>query len=330
MLKTACSILGEDYNLLKDETAESRKKVLLLSSVLFVPVILWFFQGFLLGQMILGLSFGVSLATAIVLSFLIFLLERAIIMAPKNWKMNTFRIFLGLLVASIGSIIIDEILFHNDINGQMVTYKKGLLDEELEDIENKYSPEVTTLKEQVAAKYATWNTAMQEVKAEADGTGGSGIKGVSEITKTKLALTEAQGQSYQRSAQDLALLEAKREMEKTELATKFEKGFSENSLLTRMKVMFKFISNDLMMMAVYIVITLILFTMEFLVVIIKSCSSQTHYEFKLQKMEEMARSRTEKIVARDLKMYNAGMGTPEAKDARLYIERGNQGYYRAG
>ena len=48
MLKFACTITGDDYQMLKSETTPSRKKVTALAMAVFVPTLMWFMTGFLM------------------------------------------------------------------------------------------------------------------------------------------------------------------------------------------------------------------------------------------------------------------------------------------
>ncbi|MEP3387826.1 MAG: DUF4407 domain-containing protein [Reichenbachiella sp.] len=132
MLKFFSALLGEDYEMLEGETPWSKKKILLMGSLLFVPVILWFFQGYLLTTNILKQGAWLGLLVGTIGAAIIFIIERSIIMMrTSNRAVTWFRYGLGLVIALIGSIILDEIIFSSDIDNHMCQYRESKLSTDL-------------------------------------------------------------------------------------------------------------------------------------------------------------------------------------------------------
>ena len=66
MLKLFCLITGDNYQMVMNETPNSRKKVSVMATVLFIPVILWFINGyFLVDEILEGSFYNALLAGAI-------------------------------------------------------------------------------------------------------------------------------------------------------------------------------------------------------------------------------------------------------------------------
>ncbi|XHR95146.1 DUF4407 domain-containing protein [Mucilaginibacter sp. UC70_90] len=99
----------------------SAKTVKRYTSALLIVCILWTFIGYVFTERYLKLSwFGCSLG-AIVLCTIIIQIERQIILAGhKNWKLFAFRAVIAMTMAIIGSVIVDQIIFKEDIDQKQI------------------------------------------------------------------------------------------------------------------------------------------------------------------------------------------------------------------
>ena len=80
--------------------------------------------------------------------------------------------------------------------------------------------------------------------------------------------------------------------------------------------MFQLVRSDPFMLIVYALLTLFIFFCEFLVVLIKMCSSKTNYERKLELIEGIGNKRMEIIMKNDLVHYDANKVLPEYRKAK--------------
>jgi hypothetical protein len=302
MLKFFCRITGDDYNLLAQDTPESRKKVAALASIIFVPVIIWFAIGFLLATQTLGKSIIQGLAVASILSFLIFLLERNIVMANGNKSIYRFRIFLGTVIALLGAVFLDEIIFHQDIEHQLVKMQDEMLLYDIGEIEEGYAPQIALAKQDVEQKYIAWQKLLAEANREADGSGGSGIKGVHAITRMKMDAANINKADYESARGYYETLRLQVENLKEERRLNNNQA-ANHGLLIRIKALFSLVFSDLFMGIIYIMFSAFLFAMEFLVVLMKNGWKQTNYERRIELIEEIGRKRMEKILKNDLTHY---------------------------
>lgn len=306
MLIFNCLITGDDYNLLKADTPESRKKVSALASVIFIPVIIWFANGYLMVSNVLQGSFVNSIIVAIILGTLIFLIEKNIIMAHSTRSIKIFRYSLGIVIALLGAVCLDEVIFKQDIDQQLFAINKEIIALNLQQVEDTYKDDLTKAQADADSRHTTWQTSLSEAKSEADGTSGSGIRGVHAITKVKLAAAELNKLDYQKSQNDLNLLKLKIEKEKIDRQSEVEKSLKEGALLNRIKALFRLVLSDGFMAAIYILFTLFLFAMEFLVVFLKNAWPLTNYERRLGLIEEIGRKRMEKVKQHDLSHFETG------------------------
>jgi hypothetical protein len=329
-LKFASMILGENFDQLSKETTQSQKKVMLLGSVILIPTVLWFFQGIMISQIILKLNWGISITVGIVSAFLIFLIERAIVMAvSKSIWLIVFRVLLGAVIASVGSIVIDEVLFHEDINNNMDSYKQNEVQVMLDSVDAKYQGELDRLRADKDQKYKVWQQAKKEVKNEAGGTGQTKLRGLGGVTLTLLNLTDSDDKVYQEAKKDYDKLDAIASNEKERISADFSASFNEDSILTRLVVLHDLILKNRMAMISYIVFTLLFFILEFMVIILKVTHATTNYERKLEMIEQMGQHKLDRMLERELKSYNPAMESQRVQEAMELVGGKRSGMLKA-
>jgi hypothetical protein len=295
MLKYYCLLTGDDYRMLLNDTPASQKKIKLLGSCLFVPTFLWFINGYLLAKQVLQCSFAISITTAIICSFFIFFIERSIIMMKGKPIVIILRILMGLLVSILGSIAIDEVVFDRDITIQVTQNKPLMVNEEISKINATNKDDLNNLSQLVNVKYLAWQKAVNDAKQEADGSGGSGHRGVSAITKVKENYaTQAQG-DYENAKMAFDNLNNSIEQKNKQARSEFDANFNSRSILLRIKAFFDLVLKNTWMLVIYSVFTLLMLFLEFMVVFIKIFSNKTNYELKVEMIEEIGRRKMETI-----------------------------------
>jgi hypothetical protein len=296
MLKFSCFVTGDDYDILKTDTPNSKKKVSALASLVFIPVIIWFANGFLLINTVQKGTWFCGIMVGLLLSVLIFLIERNIIMADNRRSIIIFRYSLGVIIALLGAICLDEAIFKQDIDQQLSKMHKSIVDESVAMLEENNKSGLEKAQTDVDNKFSVWQAAINDAKREADGTGGSGIKGVHAITKIKLASAEVSKIDYDHALADLTLLRSKLDNEKIQQEKQVEASLQNDALLNRIKALFYLVAHDFSMGIVYFLFTAFLFFMEFIVVFLKSAWPKTNYERKLEMIEEIGRKRLERLL----------------------------------
>lgn len=295
MLKLYCILTGEDYSLLSHDTPGSKKKVALLANCLMIPVIMWFINGFLISSEIMRCSLLISSIIATIAALIIFLVERTVIMANSNNWMKAFRVLLGVCVAFLGSIFLDEVIFKNDIDQQLETEKDAELESSIKTIEASFDSQLTEQKTLVRSRYNDWIMALEDAKTEADGSGGSGVRGISGITLMKNNIAQTAGREYKKAAEQQEFLLVKLQNEIDEKVEEISSIDNSKSLLIRIQALFNLVFNDIWMGVVYCLFTLLLFFLEFLVIIVKSNMPETNYERKMKMIDEIGIRKLEKL-----------------------------------
>lgn len=316
MLKFYCGITGDDVNLLKADTPESIKKVAALASTVFIPTIIWVIIGYLMVSVVLKGNILAAIITSFVMGMLIFLIEKNIIMAHTSRAIKTFRIALGIVISLLGAVCLDEVIFKPDIDQQLSEMNRISIAANLARVDNSYRDVLSTKQMDVNKKYAVWQQALINATKEADGSGGSGRKGVDAITIIKLNAADICKGDYEKTKLEFEALNTKLDLEKIAVQTSVQNSFQDAALLNRIKALFRLVFSNWAMGIIYLLVTALLFFMEFLVVFLKNAWPQTNYERKLELIEEIGRKRMDKVRQNDISHFEAGKVYPSYKNAK--------------
>ncbi len=321
MFKIFCLLTGDDFTLARNDTPASRRKIELFATSLMVPVILWFVNTILLVHKVLACSLQVAILTAVIVSIIVLLIERAVIMSTGDWKISTFRICLGVIVAFLGSISIDEVVFENDINQQMAITKETAKQDELSKMSFHYKSIVEKKRAIMESLYRDWQRSKDQVSNEmTGGPGSSGHKGKGAIAAVNINMAEAQHKEYENAKNELSGAEKALETENQEASNRINEAYNSHSLLKRIRAMSQLVLNDWSMAIVYWLFTALFFLFEFLVVIIKICSEETNYERKVKAIEKIGSERMSRIVSKDNFFFDPGSIYQTVKNAEAKIK----------
>lgn len=321
MFKFFTKITADDHNMLINDTPASRKKVVLLANALFVPVLLWFISAFAMATGLFQATIIGGIFTGLIAATFIFLIDRSILMANGNRWITSIRIVMGFCIATIGSIMVDELIFHDDINQQFEINKEAAIKVAQDSISAKYSASLNISSNQLAQKAAIWNNGLDDAKKEADGKGGSKQRGVGEITQIKLQIADKQQTDYHRAKADNdSILRVKAiALEKAE--NQINSTYGKAMLLHRIEALFDLIASNKVVAFIYIIFTIFIWCLEFLVILLKMNTAETNYEKKIRMIERIGSHRIDKIVKRDSEWYDAGKGHNSARDVRKIVSK---------
>lgn len=128
-LKLGCFLTGYNYQIVMHSSEVSAKAVKKYLSALIIISILWGFIGYTFTQRYLHGSTLTSSVGALILVVIVIQIERQIILSvgKNNWARG-FRIVIGLIMACIGSVIIDQMIFKDDIEKKQLTINQAIVD----------------------------------------------------------------------------------------------------------------------------------------------------------------------------------------------------------
>jgi len=320
MLKFYCLITGDDYQTLKSETIASRKKVAILASLIFIPVIFWFINGFLLVRYVLDGSVQSALLTASIAAVVIFIIERSIVMMIDNTFLMLIRILLGLIIAVLGSICLDEVIFENDIRQQLIKNKESDIQHVVGENMSMNAAQTERLQKIVDEKHKTWKDALAAAGREADGTGGSGIRGVSSIAKLKIEQAKILENDYNLARVSLDEHNEQLENQTQKLRNEIEASFANQALLQNIKALFQVINSDIWMLVIFCFFTGLMILMESMVVLIKLLSRKTNYEKKVLLIEELGDKKIKSLKNHNPIAVDPGQFHPSYKESKKMLK----------
>ncbi|MCS7074260.1 MAG: DUF4407 domain-containing protein, partial [Bacteroidia bacterium] len=115
LMQLACFLTGYRYDLVEMSSEVTRKNVKKYFGGILVISAIWAYIGFHFSKTYLKLSDEKAFIGSLVAVFLVIQVERQILLANKSSWVKWFRIFLGVVMAFIGSILIDQKIYQDDI-----------------------------------------------------------------------------------------------------------------------------------------------------------------------------------------------------------------------
>lgn len=116
-LRFGCFLTGYNYLVVKGCSELSRKRVIKYTSSLLIICLLWGFIGFIFTARYLKGEWYSCIIASCIMVFLAIQIERQIILSSqKNIVLIVFRSLIAITMALIGTVIIDQMLFKEDID----------------------------------------------------------------------------------------------------------------------------------------------------------------------------------------------------------------------
>lgn len=325
MLKFYSILIGEDPAYTANFHPSSKRKIAKYAACLMIPVIIWFINGFLLVSHVLEGGIMSALLTATVIALLIYFVEKVVIMAKGNKKLGYFRLMIGFFIALLGSVIMDEVVFKNDIDNKIGEYKQIISEQAKADVESGNQTLIMQQIEIVNQKYDTWKISLEDAIGEADGTKGSRRAFVGDIANLKMEVAGKHEKAYLKENAKLEALQENLDQKKEEAAVLAKAAFNENGLLLRIKALFDLVREDIYMAIIYCVFTLILFFMEFMVVLAKLWSDKSIDEEIEEASIKLIQAKTQMTLQRSIQYFEPELTDERVKLARLALTQGVKG-----
>ncbi|MBL4676903.1 MAG: DUF4407 domain-containing protein [Mucilaginibacter sp.] len=115
-IKFGCFLTGYNYHILMASSEVAIKSLKKYTSAMLIVCLVWSFIGFVFTERYLKADLMAALLGGAALCFVIIQIERQIILSTgTNKLMYAFRTGIAIVMALIGSIIVDQIIFQKDI-----------------------------------------------------------------------------------------------------------------------------------------------------------------------------------------------------------------------
>lgn len=115
-VRLGCFLTGYNYQIVRNSSEASAKAVKKYLSAILIVSTLWAFIGYAFSQRYLHGSKYVCFAAAVLMILMVIQIERQIILSiGKHIVAFVFRCLIGLVMAIIGSVILDQVIFKDDV-----------------------------------------------------------------------------------------------------------------------------------------------------------------------------------------------------------------------
>lgn len=164
--KLGCLLTGWNYQILGNCTESSRKQLKKYTSAILILIILWAFIGYSFAERYVRTPWWGSVIVSFIFVIIVIQIERQIILTvgKNNW-LGLFRLVIAFIMAIIGSAILDQIIFKEDIEKKMIE----IIDRQVN--------------EQLPNRLTIINTKLQELQKEIDSLDRKNLELYAEISK---------------------------------------------------------------------------------------------------------------------------------------------------
>jgi hypothetical protein len=148
--KFSCFLTGFNYPLISTCSEIAKKMLKRYAGLLVLISIVWAIVGYSFATRYLKATPDVGAITSMMCVLAIIIIERNIILAPKdNRPMFFFRFVLGFIMAIIGSLIIDQMIFSEDIEEQRISVIQKKVNDNFPIKSQELQDQIESLNEQI-------------------------------------------------------------------------------------------------------------------------------------------------------------------------------------
>lgn len=324
-VRFGCFLTGYNYAIVRNSSEITAKAVKRYTAAMLIVCILWSFIGFVFTQRYLHGGLNGSFIGALVLVIIIIQIERQIILSinPTKW-LYFFRGVIAMMMAIIGAIIIDQIVFKEDIELEKITSieerVKKALPPKTEELRNQINSLDTAIakKEQERVElirdveknptskvYNTQPVTTVEKRTVIDTITGkpvttersrpSSVTTVSNVQNPKIAMI----QPLEKTIEDLRNQRSQKEALLLNIRPKLEQEISSKvGFLDELEVMYRLVTSKNVALIVWLIWFFFLLGLEMLVLISKANEKENDYErtvkhhmaLQMRKLDVMAKA----------------------------------------
>lgn len=125
-IRFGCFVTGYNYYLIRTSSEASGKTIKKFLSAIIIVSTLWAFIGYAFAQRYLHAGKDACMIAAVLMIVMVVQIERQITLSTSKHKLAfSFRVLIGVVMAIIGSVILDQIIFKDDIEKAKISDIQG-------------------------------------------------------------------------------------------------------------------------------------------------------------------------------------------------------------
>ncbi len=258
-------VVGEDPSKVSKWHKETIDRTKAFGIAIHIPVLLWAVTSYLIATTVFNLDTVLSAAISIFCSSLIYLIERIVLVTPKNWFVTFIRLCIGVIIAILGASTVDLVIFDKEVTQELRKTEEAK-------ISSNYDIQLTKQLHLVLQKKKDWLIAQDAANCEANGKCGSGSKNLGPIYHALKVQADILHRDYDKAQSDYEMLNKEKSFKLLEAHTNI---LRDSGLLARIQALHQYIKeNNAAFIAYFLFFALILF-FELMVVIAKLVFKET-------------------------------------------------------
>jgi hypothetical protein len=299
-LKTGCFLTGYNYTIIKNSSEASSKSVKKYMSALLIVCIIWGFIGYVFSRRYIHAGTFGATVVALVMIIIVIQIERQIILTTgKSNKALFFRSLIAIVMAVVGSVIIDQIIFREDVEKLKISRIQEDVNNILPTKTAQQDAEIATLdsliirKEKERVDLITEVTRKPFVKGSTSERkshvikvpGKNGLTHDSLITRTDLTLTDVANpkvgliSTIDQQIADLRLQKSDKQKARLTIRQDLETELkARTGFLDELKLLMAILTSNTIALIVWILIFIFFLSLELFVLVIKFGDARNDYE----------------------------------------------------
>lgn len=308
-LKLGCYITGYNYVLIKNSSEASAKSVRKYLSAIVIVGILWSFIGFAFASRYLHTGWAGSSLVALIMLIVVVQVERQIILSSgKNKLVPLFRILIAIVMAVIGSVIIDQIIFKEDVEKARISNLQAEVNSILPVKTLELDNQIRQLDSAIVAKEAERSSLIDEITKkpfiksasteirhfQIQQNDKNGVKKDTLVKRTDMALNDVVNPKttllpeLEKQIGVLRNQKTEKENNKINIREELEKELgAKTGFLDELKILFSILLSSWIALIVWSMFFLFLMSIELLVLVNKFGEEKTDYESIITHQKEV-------------------------------------------
>jgi hypothetical protein len=240
-----------------------------------LPVLIWMCCAYLLSSEVFNMRplFGLTMAAGC--GYVIYLIERVIIVTPMHWSIVLGRLLLTVLMSALGAAALDLVLFSGDIETR-------LRDRTVTVLRSEHTAETAKMELLIAQARADRDEALRRQNVEADGSDGSKTRGTGTIWAELKRQADKKQSEYELTQTSLIAVKARQE---SELPDRADEAVRNAGLLSRLAALHGFMQDHPVTLLAWVALFIVVMIIESSVLLAKVACGQTLLE-RLETMRE--------------------------------------------
>lgn len=247
-----------------------------------IPISLWVISGISVSKIIFQLDTRTSVFVALACGLIIGVVEGVVIISPRSRGVAIARTLIAIVMAIIGAITFDLVLFDREVKAELVANKK-------EKIQETYAKRIDDQEKEVHSKKADWDQKLSNAVCEGDGTCGTGQRNLGPRYKALKKEADDAKDTYRKAEESLFNLRSE-QIASIERINEYSDEVKNAGLLDRVAALHERISRNRIALSVFLLFFFLVFAFELMVLSVKLAFGETiddkkeEMEVKLEKL----------------------------------------------